>query len=131
MKIIRCSPRERHGISVQSGLSLPTAYARHRETWRDNRQREGTAAGLLYARQFDVTGTSLQLLGYQYQSESFLDAGEFLARQSQSWIDGYAPDTTTWQRRRRNRMEMTVSQNMNSVGNLYMTISQESFTARG
>ncbi len=43
--------------------------------------------------------------------------GNFFARQSQSWIDGYA-DTTTWQRRRRNRMEMTVSQNMNSVGNL-------------
>lgn len=118
-------------IGAIGAFSADLAYARHSETWRDNRQREGTAARLLYARQFDVTGTSLQLLGYQYQSESFLDAGEFLARQSQSWIDGYAPDTTTWQRRRRNRMEMTVSQNMNSVGNLYMTISQESFYGTG
>ncbi|QIU88424.1 fimbria/pilus outer membrane usher protein [Yokenella regensburgei] len=118
-------------IGAIGAFSAELAHARHTETWLDNNNREGSAARLLYARQFDHTGTSLQLLGWQYQSESFLDAGEFLVRQGRSWIDDYALENASRQKRRRNRLEMTISQNMNSTGNLYMTMSQERFYGTG
>ncbi|TCW17675.1 outer membrane usher protein [Raoultella sp. BIGb0138] len=114
-------------IGAIGAFSAEVAHARYNEIWSDHRQREGAAARLLYARQFDATGTSLQLLGYQYQSASFLDPAEFLSRQSLSDIDGNAPDSAFWQRRRRNRMEATVSQNLQAVGSLYLTLSQERF----
>lgn len=114
-------------IGSIGAFSAELAHARHTETWQDNRRREGSAARLLYARQFDYTGTSLQLLGWQYQSESFLDPGEFLARQGRGWVNNYAPETWFLERRRRNRVEMTVSQNISSAGSLYMTLSQERY----
>lgn len=69
-------------------FSTEAAWARHQETWNDGEARNGSAVRFLYARHFDRTGTSLQILGYQYRSKNFLEFPEFLSRQSRDNISG-------------------------------------------
>lgn len=108
-------------------FSTEFAHARHQETWDNGRTRDGSAMRFLYARYFEMTGTSLQVLGYQYRSHNYLEFSEFLARQNRERINGYTWKESEWSQRKRNRVEMTLNQNLNGYGNLYAGISQERF----
>lgn len=108
-------------------FSAEVAHARHQESWGEGETRNGSAARLLYARHFDATGTSLQILGYQYRSSDFLEFQEFNARQSRTSIDGFYPYDAEWSRRKRSRVEMNLNQNMQGYGSLYLALSQERY----
>ncbi|AST80051.1 TPA: fimbria/pilus outer membrane usher protein [Citrobacter farmeri] len=112
-------------------FSTEVAYARHRETWNKDQSQEGSAVRFLYARYFDLTATSLQILGYQYRSKNYLDFSEFISRHSHTDIDGFEPGQSEWNRRKRSRVEMNVNQNLYDFGNLYLSLSQDRFYGTG
>lgn len=119
------------GVAWNAGnigaFSAEVAHARHQETWNDGHTRDGSAVRFLYARHFDLTGTSLQILGYQYRSQNFLEISEFLARQGYERTGGYSRGDSEWMQRRRSRVEMTLNQSLNNYGSLYMGMSQERY----
>ncbi|WP_058910916.1 fimbria/pilus outer membrane usher protein [Entomohabitans teleogrylli] len=108
-------------------FSTELAHARYQDKWHGDQTRDGSALRFLYARYFDATDTSLQILGYQYRSEEFLDFQEFLSRQSRSSINGYDWGDVEWDQRKRSRVEMNLSQNLNHYGSLYASLSQDRF----
>lgn len=108
-------------------FSTDIIHARHNNTWDGDKTRDGSAIRFLYARFFDATSTSMQLLGYQYRSEEFLDFQEYLSRQSRRNIDGYHWGDSEWNRRKRNRLEMNINQNISEYGSLYLTLSQDRY----
>lgn len=108
-------------------FSTEAAWARHQETWNDGEARNGSAVRFLYARHFDMTGTSLQILGYQYRSKNFLEFPEFLSRQSRDNISGYSWGDSEWLQRKHSRVEMTLNQSLNNYGSLYMGMSQDRY----
>jgi len=114
-------------IGSIGAFSTEIAHTRHRDTWNNDRQSEGSAARFLFARQFDSTGTSLQILGYQYRSKNFLDFQEFISKSQYQNIDGYRRSDSEWDRRKRNRFEMTLNQNMEGFGSLYLSMSQDRY----
>lgn len=96
-------------------------------------QGNGSAVRFLYARNFESTGTTLQILGYQYRSKNYLGFSEYLSQQnrnkrqaSSSVNDSYWNENDA-NKRRRSRVEMTLNQNMNGRGSLYMSMSQDRF----
>lgn len=108
-------------------FSTEVAHARHHETWNGGHTKDGSAVRFLYARHFDMTGTSLQILGYQYRSKNFLEFPEFLSRQSRDNISGYNWSDDEWQDRKRSRVEMTLNQSLNNYGSLYMGMSEDRY----
>lgn len=118
-------------------FSAEVVHARHRgaEGRGDTDERYGQALRLLYARHFSLTGTSLQILGWQYRSRDYLDFPEFISRQT-----GYRfrdDDGRYFHRgdgqpmRRRNRVEMNLNQNLYGRGSLYLALSQDRYYGSG
>lgn len=108
-------------------FSTEIAHARHKETWGEGNIRDGSAVRFLYARHFDATGTSLQILGYQYRSADFLEFPEFLSRQSYEHIGGYSWGDSEWMQRKRSRVEMTLNQSLSQYGSLYLGMSEDRY----
>lgn len=108
-------------------FSAEVAHARYKETWSDDHTRDGSAIRFLYARYFDSTDTSLQILGYQYRSKEFMDFQEYISRQSYNAIDGYQWWESEWDQRKRSRVEMNLSQNLSGYGSLYASVSQDRY----
>ena len=118
-------------IGMIGAFSTEVAHARYQDSWDRNGTRDGSAVRFLYARYFDLTDTSLQILGYQYRSEEFLGFQEFLSRQNRSSINGYDWGDAEWERRKRSRVEMNLSQNLSGHGSLYASVSQDRFYGTG
>lgn len=114
-------------VGSVGAFSTETALARHQETWKGGQTKNGSAVRFLYARHFELTGTSLQILGYQYRSKNFLEFPEFLSRQSRGNISSYYWEDSEWLRRKRSRVEMTLNQSLNNYGSLYMGMSQDRY----
>ncbi|HCW7014806.1 TPA: fimbrial biogenesis outer membrane usher protein [Citrobacter farmeri] len=119
------------GVSWNAGnigaFSAEIAHARYSNPENSDNTRDGSAVRVQYARHFEASDTSLQILGYQYRSEDFLEFQEYLMRDS-GYVspdddDAYAYST----RRKRNRLEMTINQNVTDIGSLYMTVSQDRY----
>ena len=108
-------------------FSTEVAHTRHQDSWTGGNTRDGSAVRFLYARNFEITGTSLQILGYQYRSKEFLDFQEFLALQERTFIGDDWQEQFESQYRRRNRIEANISQNLNDYGNLYLNVSQDRY----
>lgn len=114
-------------VGTIGAFSTEIAHARHQETWNGGHTRDGSAIRFLYARHFDLTGTSLQILGYQYRSRDFLEFSEFLTRQNRDHINGISWGESEWEQRKRSRVEMTLNQSLNNYGSLYMGMSQDRY----
>ncbi len=108
-------------------FSFEFANATYRDIWNNNVSHNGSALRLLYAKQFSETDTGLQILGYQYRSENFLDFSEFMSRYNYEDIDGYDYGDNGWNRRRRSRVEMNINQGLGGKGSLYFSFSQDRF----
>jgi outer membrane usher protein len=78
----------------------------------------GRALRLLYARRFDATDTSLQLMGFRYQTSDFMDFPEYAGWR---WGD----DDT--HHHRKNEVQATINQGMGEYGNGYLTLQQDSY----
>ncbi|MFA9596894.1 fimbria/pilus outer membrane usher protein [Citrobacter telavivensis] len=119
------------GVSWNAGnigaFSAEVAHARYRNPLDTDNTRDGSAVRVQYARHFEASDTSLQILGYQYRSEDFLEFQEYLMRDS--WQDRAfdEEERARYERRKRNRLEMTVNQTVSDLGSLYLTVSQDSY----
>ncbi|TPG58911.1 fimbrial biogenesis outer membrane usher protein [Ewingella americana] len=106
-------------------ISLDWALEKHQSASGMRVEDEQAAAGtsgralrLLYARRFDTTDTSLQLMGYRYQSRDFLDFPEYA---SAMWGN----DDT--QHHRKNEFQATLNQGLGDFGNGYLTLQRDNY----
>ncbi|WMY73388.1 fimbria/pilus outer membrane usher protein [Buttiauxella selenatireducens] len=75
-----------------------------------------------YARRFDDTDTSLQLMGYRYQSGDFMDFSDYARWRWQNSDD----DQTRYSKK--NEIQVTLNQGMGEYGNGYFTLDRNSYT---
>ncbi len=112
-------------------ISLDWALERHQKASADdlNAQRDdnekadekgdaGRAFRLLYARRFDSSDTSLQVMGYRYQTRDFMDFPEYAG-----WRWG-SDDTRN---HRKNQFQATVNQGLGDFGNGYLTLERDNY----
>lgn len=78
----------------------------------------GRALRLLYARRFDGTDTSLQVMGFHFQTRDFMDFPEYAG-----WRWG--SDDTDFQRK--NEYQATINQGMGDFGNGYLTLKRDNY----
>lgn len=78
----------------------------------------GRALRLLYARRFDVTDTSLQLMGFRYQSADFMDFPEYA---------GWRWGNDNSHHHRKNEVQATVNQGLGHFGNGYLTLQRDTY----
>lgn len=114
-------------VGAVGAFSTEIAQARYREKRNTGKEQNGSAIRFQFARYFDVSNTSLQILGYQYRSKNFLDFPEFLARENRSQINGYDYGELQWGRRKRNRFEIMLNQDLSGYGTVYLALSQDRF----
>jgi outer membrane usher protein len=110
-------------LGVLGSVSLDWALERHQSATDNNTDEErasdnGRALRLLYARRFDSTDTSLQVMGFRYQSEDFMDFPEYA-----NWRWG---DSDT-RHHRKNELQTTLNQGMGDFGNGYLTLQRDSY----
>lgn len=82
---------------------------------------QGQSWRFLYSKTFDVSNTSLRIVGYRYSTEGFYTLDEWASRRSDS--------ETFWQTgNRRSRLEGTWTQPFaQGYGNIYLTLSREQY----
>lgn len=78
----------------------------------------GRAVRLLYARRFDESDTSLQVMGYRYQSEDFMDFPEYA-----SWRWG----SSNTRSHRKTQTQATINQGLGDFGNGYLTLQRDNY----
>ena len=111
-------------LGVLGSVSLDWALERHQSATDSNNADDenisdnGRALRLLYARRFDSTDTSLQVMGFRYQSKDFMDFPDYA-----SWRWG---DSNT-RSHRKNEVQATLNQGMGDFGNGYLTLQQDSY----
>ena len=111
-------------LGVLGSVSLDWALERHQaatdsdSTGDEDISDNGRALRLLYARRFDSTDTSLQVMGFRYQSKDFMDFPDYA-----SWRWG---DSNT-RSHRKNEVQATLNQGMGDFGNGYLTLQQDSY----
>lgn len=111
-------------LGFLGSVSLDWALERHQTTSDenardiDNMSSSGRALRLLYARRFDDTDTSLQVMGFRYQSKDFLDFPEYA-----DWRWG-GDDTRS---HRKNEVQATINQGLGDFGNGYLTLQRDSY----
>lgn len=114
-------------IGKWGAFSLELAGATYREAWNQQAKRQGSALRALYARYFESTNTNLQVAGYQYHSRDFMDISDYMNRVNRREVNGYDYGDEGWNRRRRSRAELNLSQGLGNYGNLYFSLSQERY----
>lgn len=108
-------------LGALGSVSLDWAVEQHQES--DNQAAKesstGKAVRLLYARRFDETDTSLQVMGYRYQTSDFMDFPEYT-----QWRWGNDEDT---RQHRKNEYQATINQGMGNFGNGYLTLQRDDY----
>ena len=102
---------------LQSHNAAGNAYS-HANAHLSEPAATGRALRVLYARRFDDTDTSLQLMGYHYQTEDFMDFSEYAG----SW---WGSDNNYYHRK--NEEQVTLNQGMGDFGNGYLTLQHDSY----
>lgn len=116
-------------MGVLGSVSLDWALEQHQSTSDGNRSNQnytqaesvgdgGRALRLLYARRFDSSDTSLQVMGYRYQTQDFMDFPEYAGWR---WGD----EETRYHRK--NEIQTTVNQGLGKFGSGYFTLQQDSY----
>lgn len=78
----------------------------------------GSAIRVLYARRFDDTDTSLQLMGYRYQTPEFMDFSEYASARWGSDDNNY---------HRKGETQVTLNQGLGDYGNGYLTLQRDTY----
>lgn len=111
-------------LGFLGSVSLDWALERHQSDTDENdsesesMSNSGRALRLLYARRFDDTDTSLQVMGFRYQSRDFLDFPEYA-----DWRWG--EDNT--RNHRKNEYQATINQGLGDYGNGYLTLQRDNY----
>ncbi|MFO6298293.1 fimbria/pilus outer membrane usher protein [Rahnella selenatireducens] len=119
-------------LGYLGSISLDLALERHQsvsdsvrmkdETPENEAGERGRALRLLYARRFDTTDTSLQLMGYRYQSADFMDFPEYA---------GWRWGSDDVRHHRKNEVQATLNQELGKYGNGYLTLQRDSYYDSG
>lgn len=113
-------------LGVLGGVSLDLALEKHQQAPGTVRDAEddsasgGRAVRLLYARRFDPSDTSLQVMAYRYQTADFMDFPEYAGWR---WGDDDNP------LHRKNEIQATINQGFGDFGSGYLTLQRDSYYA--
>lgn len=116
-------------LGALGSVSLDWAFEKHQARTEnnvndDNARPEkdvndsGRALRVLYARRFDDTDTSLQLMAYRYQTPDFVDFPEYA---DWRWGDDDS------QYHRKNEIQATINQGLGDFGSGYLTLQRDSY----
>lgn len=106
-------------LGALGSISLDWALENHQQD--DDARADdgiGKAFRVLYARRFDDTDTSLQLMGYRYQTAEFKDFSEYAGARWGSDDNNY---------HRKDEQQITLNQGMGAFGNGYLTLQRDTY----
>ncbi|CNH99921.1 fimbria/pilus outer membrane usher protein [Yersinia mollaretii] len=102
-------------------LGLDVTYSK--ASLPDDEQQSGWMARAAFSRTFEATNTTLSVAGYRYSTEGYRDLSDVLgvraANNGKVWSSGSY--------RQRSRAEISLNQNFNSYGSLYLTASSQDY----
>lgn len=102
-------------------LGLDATYSNARLP--DDEQQSGWMARASFSRTFETTNTTLSVAGYRYSTEGYRDLSDVLGIRAAS--NGKAWNSGTY--KQRSRAEISLNQNFNSYGSLYLTASSQDY----
>ncbi|WP_145577722.1 fimbria/pilus outer membrane usher protein [Yersinia alsatica] len=102
-------------------LGLDATYSNARLP--DDEQQSGWMARVSFSRTFETTNTTLSVAGYRYSTEGYRDLSDVLGIRAAS--NGKAWNSGTY--KQRSRAEISLNQNFNSYGALYLTASSQDY----
>ncbi|OWF77676.1 fimbrial protein [Yersinia frederiksenii] len=102
-------------------LGLDATYSSARLP--DDEQQSGWMARASFSRTFETTNTTLSVAGYRYSTEGYRDLSDVLGIRAAS--NGKAWNSGTY--KQRSRAEISLNQNFNSYGSLYLTASSQDY----
>lgn len=89
----------------------------------ENKSQNGWMARASFSRTFKTTNTTLSVAGYRYSTEGYRDLSDVLGIRAAS--NGKVWSSGTYQQR--SRAEISLNQNLNSYGSLYLTASSQDY----
>ena len=89
----------------------------------ENKSQNGWMARASFSRTFETTNTTLSVAGYRYSTEGYRDLSDVLGIRAAS--NGKVWSSGTYQQR--SRAEISLNQNLNSYGSLYLTASSQDY----
>ncbi|MBC5792347.1 fimbria/pilus outer membrane usher protein [Providencia sp. JUb39] len=108
----------------------------------DGQSRRGQSLRFLYSRAFDALGTTVQLAGYRYSTEGFYTLSENYRSRMSGWLNEQQRDTSgqlksrshdDWfdlTQKRREKMEVNLTQRIGDNSSLFVTGTRETFWGR-
>ncbi|CNL02586.1 fimbria/pilus outer membrane usher protein [Yersinia aldovae] len=102
-------------------LGLDTTYSH--ATLPEDDDQSGWMARISFSRTFEPTNTTLSVAGYRYSTDGYRDLSDVLGMRATS--DGKVWSSGTY--RQRSRTEISLNQNLNSYGALYLTASSQDY----
>ncbi|WP_145483845.1 fimbria/pilus outer membrane usher protein [Yersinia rohdei] len=102
-------------------LGLDATYSNARLL--DDEQQHGWMARASFSRTFSATNTTLSVAGYRYSTEGYRDLSDVLGVRAAS--NGKVWNSGTYQQR--SRAEISLNQNFNNYGSLYLTASSQDY----
>ena len=109
----------------------------------DGQHRQGQSLRFLYSRAFGALGTTVQLAGYRYSTEGFYTLSESYRSRMSGWLSEQQRDAsgrlqsrslTDWfdlTQKRRERMEINLTQRIGDNSSLFVTGTRQTFWGRG
>ncbi|AJJ20237.1 MULTISPECIES: fimbria/pilus outer membrane usher protein [Yersinia] len=86
-------------------------------------RQSGWMARVSFSRMFETTNTTLSVAGYRYSTEGYRDLSDVLGVRAAN--NGKVWNSDTY--RQRSRAEISLNQNLNSYGSLYLTASSQDY----
>lgn len=102
-------------------LGLDATYSNARLP--DDEQQSGWMARASFSRTFETTNTTLSVAGYRYSTEGYRDLSDVLGIRAAS--NGKVWNSGTY--KQRSRAEISLNQNFNNYGSLYLTASSQDY----
>lgn len=124
------------GMNVGSAGAVSLDVTQARSTLNDGSKHAGSSLRFLYAKSLNTLGTHFQLLGYRYSTQGFYTLDETTWKQ----MSGYATSDNNGERNpsapldyynlnnnKRDKFQLTISQQLGSSGSLYLSGSHQSY----
>jgi outer membrane usher protein len=89
----------------------------------DTKHQRGWMTRASFSRTFEATNTTLSVAGYRYSTDGYRDLSDVLGVRTANNSKVWSSDTY----RQRSRAEISLNQNLNSYGSLYLTASSQNY----
>lgn len=108
--------------SQLGAIGLDTTFSR--ATLYDNHTTEGWMSHISWSKTFAKIGTTVSLASYRYSTSGYRELTEILGSRN-NYLSG--SDWLNYTSTQRSRFDLTLSQNMNSYGNVFVTGSMQNY----